>query len=117
MNKPQSAPASVPIRYDLRGMGPGDLHPYRDQPCGTTGIDHFIGGARVIGRYGSRLIARVVEYLFNGDIPYVKADRDPTHARLAAFRRAGLRCFGQRDTAWGPGRLMRCDNLKPTVSP
>jgi hypothetical protein len=44
MIKPQSAPASVPIRYDLRGMGPGDLHPYRDQRRGTPDIDLFIGG-------------------------------------------------------------------------
>ena len=187
MNKPQSAPALVLIRYGLRAMGAADLtvvhgwlnephvtrgwpnpegalrtltrrlsapgiacciltidrrdagnlqvydphhalppaadeptsgHPYRHQPRGTGGIDPFMGGARVIGRCGSRLIRRVIEYLLKAEIPCVATDPDPTHQRsLAALRRAGLCCIRQRDTAWRHVRLMGCVNLKPTVSP
>jgi len=94
-------------------------HPYRDQPRGTRGIDLFIGEARLIGRgHGSRLIRRILEHLFEEGISCVVTDPDPANARsIAAFRRVGFRCVGQRDTAWGHVLLMRCDNLKPTISP
>ncbi|HSR82491.1 MAG TPA: GNAT family N-acetyltransferase [Hyphomicrobiaceae bacterium] len=94
-------------------------HPYRDQPRGTRGIDLFIGEGRFIGRgHGSRLIRRILGHLFEGGIPCVVTDPDPTNARgVAAFRRAGFRCVGERDTAWGHVLFMRCDTLKPAISP
>jgi aminoglycoside 6'-N-acetyltransferase len=94
-------------------------HPYRDQPRGTRGIDLFIGEARFIGRgHGSCLIRRILEHLFEEGIPCVVTDPDAANARsVAAFHGAGFRCVGERNTAWGHVLLMRCDNLKPTISP
>jgi aminoglycoside 6'-N-acetyltransferase len=92
------------------------VHPYRDQP---RGVDLFIGEARCIGRgHLSRLIRRILEHLFEEGIPCVVTDPNPENARsVAAFRRAGLRCVGERETARGRVLLMRCDNLKPAISP
>jgi RimJ/RimL family protein N-acetyltransferase len=51
-------------------------------------------------------------------IPCVVTDPNPANARsVAAFRRAGLRCVGERETARARVLLMRCDNLKPAISP
>ena len=69
-------------------------------------------------RPGSCLIRRTLEHPFEEDIPCMVTDPDPANARsVAAFCRAGLRCTGERDTAWGHALLMRRDNLKPTISP
>ena len=89
-------------------------HPYR----GRRGIDLFIGEARLIIRgHASRLIRRILEHLFEGGIPRVVTDPDPATRSIAALHRARFRCDGQRDTAWGHVLLMRCDNLKQTISP
>jgi aminoglycoside 6'-N-acetyltransferase len=94
-------------------------HPYCDQPRGTRGIDLFIGEGKLIGRgHGSRLIRRILGHLFGEGIPCVVTDPDPANARsVAAFRRAGFGCVGEPHTAWGHVLLMRCDNLKPAISP
>jgi aminoglycoside 6'-N-acetyltransferase len=86
------------------------VHPYRDQP---RGVDLFIGEARCIGRgHGSRLIRRILEHLFEEGIPCVVTDPNPANARsVAAFRRAGLCCVGERETA--RTRVL----LKPAISP
>jgi aminoglycoside 6'-N-acetyltransferase len=92
--------------------GTAILHPYRDQPMGTRGIDLFIGEVRLIGRgHGPRLVAHVLSNLFNAGAPCVVTDPDPanTHS-IAAFRKAGFRALETRDTEWGHVLLMRCDN-------
>jgi len=91
-------------------------HPYRDQPRGNNLV---IGVARFIGRgHGSRLIRCTVEHPFEGKIFCVATNPDPANARkVAAFLRVDIRCVGERDTSWGHVLLMRCDNLKPSISP
>jgi hypothetical protein len=59
-------------------------------------------------------ISGMVEYLFNGEITCMLTDADPTNAPSVAASRT---CIGQRHTAWGRVRLVRSQNLKPTVSP
>jgi aminoglycoside 6'-N-acetyltransferase len=171
MIKAQSAPASAPIRYGLRAMGPTDLpivrgwlgeahvtrwwpdperglrsigrhlgepgiecfirtidcrdagylqvydphhgpktgvhaqtsiHPAGDQPRGARGIDPFIGEARFIGGHRPRLMRRILDRLFEGEMRCVLTDPDPMNTRsVAASHRAGFRGVGERGTAWG----------------
>ena len=94
-------------------------HPYRDQPRGARGIDLFIGEASCIGRgHGPRFIDRVRDHLFGAGAPCVVSDPNPLNARsVAAFRSAGFRSMGERDTAWGHVLLMRCDSPRQAISP
>ena len=91
--------------------GTAIVHPYRDQPVGTRGIDLFIGEAAFAGRgHGPRLLAQVLRHLFDAGCPCVVTDPDPGNAQsVAAFRKAGFTALGERDTAWGHVLLMRCD--------
>jgi aminoglycoside 6'-N-acetyltransferase len=86
-------------------------HPYRDQPPGTRGIDLFIGEATCLGRgHGPRLLARVLRDLFAAGASCVLTDPDPANTNsIAAFRKAGFRALGERDTPWGHVLLLRCD--------
>jgi len=93
--------------------------PYRDQPRGARGIDLFIGEASCIGRgHGPRFIDRVRDHLFGAGAPCVVSDPNPLNARsVAAFRSAGFRSMGERDTAWGHVLLMRCASPRQAISP
>jgi aminoglycoside 6'-N-acetyltransferase len=90
-------------------------HPYRDQPPGTRGIDLFIGDGNYVGRgHGPRLIGGIVARFFDEGSPCVVTDPDTSNAQsIAAFRKAGFRALGERDTPWGHLLLMRCD--RPTM--
>ena len=100
--------------YDLTAWNSG----FGTQPEGTRGIDLFIGDAKSVGRgHGPRLIALVVERLFDEGRPCVITDPNPSNTQsIAAFRKAGFYAIEERDTPWGHFLLMRCDNPDRTMT-
>jgi aminoglycoside 6'-N-acetyltransferase len=101
------------------GDGQTPRHPYQDRPRGPRGIDLFIGEASFIGQgHGPRFIRRGLDHLFDAGAPCVVADPNPSNVRsVAAFRSAGFRSMGERDTAWGHVLLMRCNSPRQVISP
>lgn len=101
------------------GDGQTPRHPYQDQPRGTHGIDLFIGEASFIGQgHGPRFIRHGLDHLFDAGVPCVVSGPNPSNVRsVAAFRSAGFRSMGERDTAWGHVLLMRCDSPRQVLRP
>jgi len=85
--------------------------PDRHQPRGTRGIPHSIGEACLLPPGGPHPIRGVLERPFD-TAACVATDPDPSSAR-----RAGFRCRGSRDTAWGQVLPTHCHNLIPIISP
>jgi aminoglycoside 6'-N-acetyltransferase len=87
-------------------------HPFTDRPCGSCGLDMFIGEPDMIGQgYGTQIVQAFADRLFAAGVPEVLIDPHPDNAAaIKAYGRAGFIVYGERDTEWGRVLLMRQAN-------
>jgi aminoglycoside 6'-N-acetyltransferase len=116
-------PSTQPFIIELDGRPIGYIqcydphleadHPYRDQPRGTLGIDQFIGEPELVRiGHGSRLIAALVEALFQQGAPRVIIDPHPTNGRaIRAYEKAGFNPLDTRTSIYGDALMMARDAL------
>jgi aminoglycoside 6'-N-acetyltransferase len=90
--------------YDLTAWNQG----FGEHPCGTRGIDLFIGEGGMIERgHGSAFIRAFTDQRFKAGLPRMVTDPDPDNARaVRAYEKAGFGKVGMVDTPDGPALLM-----------
>jgi aminoglycoside 6'-N-acetyltransferase len=87
----------------------GEWHEgFGPQPCGTRGLDQFIGEPGMLGRgHGSAFIREFTEMMLSDGTPRVVLDPKPTNARaIRAYEKAGFARNREIDTPDGRALLM-----------